>query len=170
MHALTITCVQITLVGYVSETIEPIASLLLTTGALIDRSNKFTGESLLHLAVLRQQPALVRLLLQLGCPSDKKDNEQRSALYCASTMFVNDPKMVEIVELLVKAGADVNNGPPRDPTPLVAAVRNGRLGTVLALLSSPTCEVDKPGNHDDRERQITALSLAIYQGGSFFDN
>ncbi len=108
----------------------PDATLMLQkAGADLDRSNE-DGERAISIAIWRAKLPMLGLLLHLGASPNFFTKDSLSPLHLAVTM--DD---VEKIDLLVKAGLDVNlTGPDPIWTPLHCAAKAGASRAALRLL------------------------------------
>jgi ankyrin repeat protein len=93
----------------------PLFKALLARGARIDIQTD--GETLLHIAVRRNDQPLVEILIQLGIEVDKPDNAGRTALTVAAA-----GGHLEMMELLLAKGADMTIRDQRNWAPLHTAL------------------------------------------------
>jgi len=84
----------------------------------LDAENAF-GDSVLSMAVLTQDPAIVEILLRGGANPDTTDQQQRTALYIAALQGWE-----AILKVLLRYGANPNLGCSDNITPLHAAARH----------------------------------------------
>ena len=84
---------------------------------------------LLHIAALRPQPEIVRLLLEKGVDASSEDEVGDSAL--ANAMF---GQSVEVAELLIAAGADVNGAMSSGRTAFQVAAGCGQIDAIQLFL------------------------------------
>lgn len=110
------------------------------------------GTTLLHEAVYRRQKAVVRELLRQGAAVNACDDNDQTALYCASG------RSVSITELLLTHGADSNRMTLFRDVPLINAI-GSRRPDIVAVLLAHGADVHQ-GNHVGR----TALHIAASMG------
>ena len=103
-----------TLLDFLSVLDVPLTGASSTTSSTASSVSKQTssGQTLLHLAVLAQFPALVRFLLARGIDIDARDNNGCTAVFLAALV-----ESVECARALVEAGAalDVVNAAGKSP-------------------------------------------------------
>ena len=108
----------------------------------------------LHHAVKVGNLDAVYDLLQAGVDPDSRHEGNAPPILIASRS--NAPKENDIVELLVKGGADVNVACPIDgSTPLMHAVRKTQVGLVNTLLGRPDIRI-----HQEDKAGVSAYMLA----------
>ncbi|XP_063288719.1 ankyrin repeat and SOCS box protein 6 isoform X1 [Pelobates fuscus] len=105
----------------------PAAAILLQNGADLSFEDPVTYYTALHIAVLRNQPDMVELLIQSGADINKRDRiHESSPLDLAS----EEPERLPCLQRLLQLGADVN-----------AADRNGKTALLHALASSDGVQI-----------------------------
>ncbi|KAK6510309.1 hypothetical protein TWF481_005025 [Arthrobotrys musiformis] len=132
-----------------------VVELLLQNGAAVD-SRDITGHTGLHFAAFERNQEIVQLLLNYGSQVDSKRHDGVTPLYIATSM--DDPDE-EVVELLLKKGADVNLLSKYSRTLLAVAARKGNKRMLELLLAAEKVEVDRK-SHDGS----TPLSIAVKNG------
>jgi F-box protein 11 len=109
------------------------------------------GNTALHLAAYKNLDGLCALAVRRGSVLNARDLSGRTPLMisimCAS---------LEVTEILVQAGSDVNSCDFTSQTALHIALNNGDEGSVAALLKSRICRSDIPDQNAN-----TALQLCI---------
>ncbi len=102
-----------------------VAEALLAAGARVNHVDS-AGGTALDSAVLYENPAIVRLLLRAGAETDMRPNAIFFPL--AMTRFsestVNAKELLEILQLLIDYGANINARDPHDRTALQLATAN----------------------------------------------
>ena len=121
-----------------------------------------TGESPLTMAVNRNKPAVVRMLLDGGASASRVDGFGRAPIHAVKT--------AEVARLLVAAGADPNAPNYRGHTSIAEAVERGDLATVDALLAVGG-RFEAPGKNPDVftiavERRKADLVPALLERGA----
>ena len=122
------------------------AKLLLEKGADI-RFGAGRFGSPLHLAVIKQEPWLVRDLLKRGSLPNSRDIEGNTPLHLALSFFSPSPrKGLLIADMLLNAGVDVNAQNNEDYTALHLAVRTGHVDAVkwVLLMNKKLANMGKP--------------------------
>lgn len=109
-----------------------------------------TGNSPLHLAVIKKQPTLLALLLEKGADAELKNSDELTPLLLA----VKESN-IECAELLIKGEADSEAVGPDGFTPLLFAVSN-ELDGIISLLIEKGVELNYKS-----EAGLTALLLAL---------
>lgn len=135
-----------------------IAEFLLAQGADITQTNR-DRETPLMKAAAAGSAALVRLLIERDAEVNAVSKTRESAIALAAGASHSLPKdqLIEMVQILLQAGADPNV-PNCETTPLIEAVRNGHLDLLQVLLNAGArLEVG------DRSED-TAVSLAKLYG------
>lgn len=112
------------------------------------------GTTALHWAVQRDEPALVRLLVDAG--ADVKASNRYGVTPLAVACSSGNAR---IVETLLEAGADPNGASAEGETPLMTAARTGKTDVVI-LLARRGADV----NAVEKWRGQTALMWAIAEG------
>ena len=125
----------------------------------------YVGDTALHVAAAGHRVEIAKLLLDAGAEVGAAMNHRRSQpLHYAADGFLEslhwDPKrQVAMIELLLRASADIHASDKNGATPLHRAVRTRCAGAVKALLdagSDPTIK-NKPGS--------TPFHLAVQNTG-----
>lgn len=147
---------------------------LLNHGARFDVANR-QGETVLFIAAAQGAQPLVKRLLDYGADANALEQESRtSRLSLARSAMGRDSVLIraaqqghlEVAQLLIEAGADVNYRGFMGKSALYSAVENGRMSVASALLEkganaaqasvagiTPIMEAARSGNH----RLIQAL-------------
>lgn len=118
-------------------------------------THHFNGKTLLHFGAGAGCLAVVTLLLRLGANPNMQDRSGHTPLYCVANECASNAG-AEIVQMLVVAGADVNQqGGVTQATALHMAARRGHLEIAEALL-------DHGASLDVKDRKgETALQRAV---------
>ncbi|KAM5146278.1 ankyrin repeat and SOCS box protein 6 isoform 1-T3 [Mantella aurantiaca] len=110
----------------------PAAEILLQYGADLSFEDPVTYYTALHIAVLRNQPDMVELLVQNGADINKRDRiHESSPLDLAS----EEPERLPCLQRLLDLSADVN-----------AADKNGKTALLHALASSDGVQIHNTEN------------------------
>ncbi|KAM4696586.1 ankyrin repeat and SOCS box protein 6 [Rhinophrynus dorsalis] len=110
----------------------PAAKILLHYGADLCFEDPVTYYTALHIAVLRNQPDMVELLVQSGADINKRDRiHESSPLDLAS----EEPERLPCLQRLLVLGADIN-----------AADKNGKTALLHALASSDGVQIHNTEN------------------------
>ena len=143
------------------------AKLLLEKGTDI-RIGGGTYGTPLHLAVLRQEPWLVRDILKRGAMVNGKDREGNTALHVSLSCFDSPRKAVLIADMLVHAGASVNLENSDRQTALDLAVKLNQIDAVRWVLMTNkrlTRQRKEIFNLNHKGRGgITAMHVAAHTG------
>ena len=107
----------------------PLMELFLGRGADIHRANRH-GETALMLAAWRKQRAALRWLLERGARPNRPEREWTALHYATFSGHA------ELVEDLLKAGADVNARSTNGSTVIMMAAREGHAGLARRLLAA----------------------------------
>lgn len=106
---------------------------LLAAGAAVDRADP-QGYTPLHEAVRMAHPVIVRRLLEARADPNGAGH--------ASTRPLQDATTVDLLDTLLRGGADPALPDPQQRTPLHSHVRAGRVGCIHALLRSRRADVN----------------------------
>ena len=125
----------------------------------------YAGDSALHVAAAGCRVEIAKLLLDAGAEVGAAMNHRRSQpLHYAADGYLENPnwdaaRQVRMIELLLKAGADIHAQDKNGATPLHRAVRTRCAGAVKALLNAGADATlrNKPGS--------TAFHLAVQNTG-----
>ena len=100
------------------------------------------GSTPLHLSVIGGHLHTTKILLQSNAENNSCDGSAQNLVYHSEldglVMLATKKGFVQLVTLLLKAGTDVNYQDSQGETALHAAVRNGHVGCIRALLGSLT--------------------------------
>ncbi|KAH7693198.1 Protein M60.7, partial [Aphelenchoides avenae] len=124
----------------------PLIKFLLENGALVNMPADYEKPSVLHIAVLRDDPVLVRYLLRAGADPNAMHGCFGSALHIACCS--QKPNQYEVIESMLKKGADAN---------IHGFDADGR------VLKTPLVEYLRP--KDDWEPDQRVVSLLLSYGG-----
>jgi len=162
-----------------SMSAKSITDILLENKADVNVVNN-NGETPLYTAVSCSSSGLVSRMLQVYGGDPNKGSLDSSPLAVACQM-----QNVELVDILLKHGADPNRGVSTSKyhNPLVIAVRNGNCDIVKALLNAGICvnAVTQEGkstvcycaenlitsSYDMSTKQLTAIRLLLQHGAHF---
>jgi len=145
-----------------------IVKLLLDHGADVNAQDKKSGVTALMLSVLTGQYEMAKILLEKGADADAKAADGGTALALALLTTREDvlpsvPSRLEMAELLVRNGANVNTTDNRNRTPLMIAIMERQLpneGTtrldLVRLLIKNGANVNAAGRYG-----VTPLMLAV---------
>lgn len=136
----------------VAEKQEEIATFLINQGADYQIVDEVVGNLLMQAASMGSLP-LVQLLLSKGMDVNATSGD-RTALISALNHYRAEAENLEVIEVLLAAGADPNLGDYRGGTALTAGVYQGSLEAIFKLLAAGV-DIEKR-NRDGR----TALGLA----------
>jgi uncharacterized protein len=124
------------------------AQLLLDAGADVNATEAWRGQNAIIWAAAQSQPEMLALLLKAGGDANSRSilNERerqisqerrfqwRPAGGLTALMYAAREGCFECVELLLDAGADIDQGDAENVTPLLAAVINMRFDTAKLLV------------------------------------
>lgn len=130
---------------------------LLEHGANVNAFNK-CFDTILHHAVLNDNPDVVALLVWNGAKADARTLCERTTLYLASGSI--SPPRAQIVRVLLDAGADKDVLDRDARTPLHLAAMNGDIN-VISILLDFGANVEAEDLHETKGRFI---SLSITAG------
>jgi len=125
----------------------------------------YAGDSELHVAAAGYRVEIAKMLLDAGADVGAAMNHRRSQpLHYAADGFLENPnwnaqRQVRMIEILLKAGADVHAQDKNGATPLHRAVRTRCAGAARALLNAGSDSTirNKPGS--------TPFHLAVQNTG-----
>ncbi|MFZ4779476.1 MAG: ankyrin repeat domain-containing protein [Terrimicrobiaceae bacterium] len=137
------------------------ASFFLDNGALVNVRNK-AGMGPLHFACFNKNKPLVKKLLDKSANREADDSEGRTPLNCVLLSVIEKPckeeSMIEIIQTLIDAGADVNSRAKNGWTAMHRAASEGWIKVTEFLLS-------KKARLDSRtEKGETPLFVACMMG------
>ena len=118
-----------------------LAQVLLKHGAEVNRRNK-DGQNPLHLAMRRNQSRLMEMLLEHGADANAKNNQGMFPLEILSDperyyqTSDEEDNIVDLAQLLLKHGAEVNRRCKANETPLHRAIRRNRSRLAWILLEN----------------------------------
>lgn len=120
--------------------------MLLGQGTNVDAKDDI-GECPLHLAVRRGDSQLVKILIDTNANVDAKSQDGLTPLYLFSQW--KDEKHLDIAEMLIEAGADVNKKPSKNSWSMLHyAAAGGKLGLTKLLLKSGA----NPNENNNRDQ------------------
>jgi ankyrin repeat protein len=108
--------------------------LLLIVASFSATSQTSPSSEELSAAIKKADIESVRTLLKGGAPVKTTDRSGFMPLVSAAIVAGRQPQALEIIDLLLAAGADIEQEGPTDITPLYAAVTNGPPAVVTHLL------------------------------------
>lgn len=129
-----------------------IATKLIELGANINLLNTSHSAVPLHYAVFKGNPDMVELLLKNGAIIDFTGPENRTALMAAS--IYKSEKYEQVLELLIKHGAEINKTDDYGFTALEYAARSGNADAIKILVNAGA----------DLNHQHKAADLALKYG------
>ena len=133
---------------------EDLVRRLIQAGAAIDQRTS-EGNTPLSYAVLVSDAGLARLLLDKGADIELKNNWGRTPL----SQIARETGNVDMLNLLITAGAQVNTFDKAENTPLILAAWKGFKAVVNVLLDNST---DLPATEDQlRELVVYAASAGM---------
>ncbi|MBQ9243777.1 MAG: ankyrin repeat domain-containing protein [Proteobacteria bacterium] len=127
---------------------------LIDKGADVNTKDKFSGNTPLHLAVIRGHLEVIKLLISSNANVNARTNFGTSPLHFA----FNRTESMEAVKLLISSGADVNAKDDFGSTPLHEAAFGQNL---VVLEESDATEKDK---RELTERYANAMEMLIAAG------
>lgn len=142
----------------------------------INRLHHVTGDSILHRAVYAGNKEIVRLLLSYGAYPKFINFNERTALLAAVSLDIWYPSEnerhqnnLEIIEMLIKNGADVNWTNWHNFNPLDEAIQNLNYDVIKLLVENGANVNSNPKNIDPDfiKYRIPYLILAITATGPF---
>ena len=135
--------------------IEVAKHLLQAPDIRVNQRTTVQGKTSLIVAAFQGHKEIVRLLVAAGnVDINMRQKDGATALYAASQYNYPD-----IVEMLIRAGADVNLPLKNNITPLCAAAHEGSIKVVKHLLQAPGIQVDTTAR-----QKISALGYACRNG------
>ena len=145
------------IISYGGEDALSLVQILVKHGADIDLVDE-KGQTAIALAVEKENLEIVRLLLQKmakSTPPSSPDSERTYLLVLAARIRTTPAKSLEMAQLILEHGLDVNPRTSWDDTPLWWAANNGNLA-VTKLLLDHGAFID-----DQKRRGGTPLMAAI---------
>jgi ankyrin repeat protein len=88
------------------------------------------GTGILHLAAMRGDPGMVRMLLDSGANPNAEDELGQTPL------FYLEPGGAGVLQVLLDAGADVDHQAKFGKTPMMSLVATGQFQSIFVLLSA----------------------------------
>ncbi|EQC40691.1 hypothetical protein SDRG_01767 [Saprolegnia diclina VS20] len=119
--------------------------------SMVDAVNQF-GNVPLHAAAMAGSVECVEALLEAGALVDASNNQHSTPLHHAC--YCGSPNE-KVVELLVRAKADVNLPDKNHATPLIVAAKKNQVGAISVLLEAGA----DPGAVDDSGRNAHASAV-----------
>jgi palmitoyltransferase ZDHHC13/17 len=136
-----------------------IAQFLVEHDADVNAVGGLLGETPIHWAIRKKYYAMINLLVQRGADLAHKSNQGLDAVHIAlRTGSGND--LVNTLFLLLHSGANPNIVDSDGNTPVTWLMKN-RLGRELLRPLQVLIRFGADVNHKDREKQNTALHLAV---------
>jgi len=115
----------------IHKEVPSMTQLLINARADVRVLEKYSKDSLLHIAVREKKPLLVRQLIQAGAPVNAKNKAKETALL----MAVRDAQLATMKDLLA-AGANPNIKDRYNKTPLQIALNKKNLAYSRALINA----------------------------------
>lgn len=137
---------------------EAVASLLMTRADV--ETTDDLGLPALIVATVKGHVGIVELLLDAGADPDTTYNYKTPLMFLVSDLVLRGSVIVEMAQLLIEAGADVDVRDLGGDTVLMYAVTGGDHPEVVRLLLEAGAEVNAKNN-----KGYTALEYACYMAG-----
>ncbi len=141
-----------------------VANLLLSSGAEVNARSDGGATALLY-ASSNAHPEVVRVLLDRGADVNAQDESGQSALMEVFHRDNDSEKIIEIVTMLLAAGANLNLMNDHYETALVYAVQSGLVpGVRILLAAGADTNIERPDG-----RNPAVLSVAVTKQKEVFD-
>ena len=128
------------LIGAAEDGLLARVNLLIATGVNLERKDR-EGRTALHMVTIRnrdrchERVAIVKALIEAGADIDATDNTGSTALFHAANPVYFVP-FYDVVETLLKAGANTETAATNGDTPLLRAIKIGRDQSAQLLIDS----------------------------------